>query len=106
MNPMKEEYLEIEEIEYGTPTYKHILFEPSPIGVQQVQGQKDQSRLTIDIDVHDDDLLKKLLNKFQMSFIYPFLKGNITYIYMYIIHFFLFKIFQLNILLHFHLQFK
>lgn len=74
---MKEEYLEIEELDLNSQ------FDGQPQQAQQEQSQQTAGQIEFlpthptDFDGQNDDvMLRKLLKKFQMSFLYPFLKGN------------------------------
>ncbi|XP_023303950.2 uncharacterized protein LOC111685906 isoform X1 [Lucilia cuprina] len=76
---MKEEYLEIEELDINTH------FDGQPPQQEQLQQNPGQAEFLsthpVDFDgQYDDAMLRKLLKKFQMSFLYPFLKVcDITY---------------------------
>ncbi|XP_065367870.1 uncharacterized protein LOC135960494 [Calliphora vicina] len=78
---MKEEYLEIEELDFNTH------FDGQAQQPQQEQSQLNPGQAEFlptqpgDFDgQYDDAMLRKLLKKFQMSFLYPFLKVcDITY---------------------------
>ncbi|KAM7345722.1 uncharacterized protein ACRADG_011902 isoform 2-T2 [Cochliomyia hominivorax] len=76
---MKEEYLEIEELDVNSQLDIQPLHEQQP---QQNPWQTEfSSTHPSDFDgQYDDAMLRKLLKKFQMSFLYPFLKVcDITY---------------------------
>lgn len=68
---MKEEYLEIEELDINTH------FDEQPHQTEATQQMEFPSTHPTDFDgQYDDAMLRKLLRKFQMSFLYPFLKGK------------------------------
>lgn len=74
---MKEEYLEIEEIDYNTQ------FDEQPHQNDPAQQISNSMEFPLthatDFDgQYDDAMLRKLLKKFQMSFLYPFLKGKLN----------------------------
>ena len=74
---MKEEYLEIEELDFNT----HFDEQPhqSEAIQQNANAMEFPSTHPTDFDgQYDDAMLRKLLRKFQMSFLYPFLKGKET----------------------------
>lgn len=77
---MKEEYLEIEELDFNNTfdgQYQQPQEEQTTQNLSQVEFLPTQPA---DFDgQYDDAMLRKLLKKFQMSFLYPFLKGNLFF---------------------------
>lgn len=78
---MKEEYLEIEELDLNSQFAAQPQQQSQDEQAQQNPGQTEfLPTHPPDFDGQCDDvMLRKLLKKFQMSFLYPFLKGKLIF---------------------------